>query len=171
MTPIKTLHKSTLNILRKSLPSATLTLSPKSASNYKWCAYVSGNIGSELSYTDIGVFISSDGGNTWRQVTGRIGNREEAFRASSVNISFSYRFSGSLWLCGCKKYWSTCSVWSVFLTDGQGGKMEVLGKEYEELEFSHFFPFFHSVVSMEQPPDAKYCASFWGYNQWNSFYR
>ncbi|EGW13924.1 VPS10 domain-containing receptor SorCS3 [Cricetulus griseus] len=27
-----------------------------------------GNIGSELSYTDIGVFISSDGGNTWRQI-------------------------------------------------------------------------------------------------------
>uniref|UniRef100_A0A8C4MCT6 Sortilin related VPS10 domain containing receptor 3 n=1 Tax=Equus asinus asinus TaxID=83772 RepID=A0A8C4MCT6_EQUAS len=27
-----------------------------------------GNIGPELSYTDIGVFISSDGGNTWRQI-------------------------------------------------------------------------------------------------------
>uniref|UniRef100_A0A8C6ZRK8 VPS10 domain-containing receptor SorCS3 n=1 Tax=Nothoprocta perdicaria TaxID=30464 RepID=A0A8C6ZRK8_NOTPE len=27
-----------------------------------------GNIGSELSYTDIGVFISSDGGNSWRQI-------------------------------------------------------------------------------------------------------
>lgn len=27
-----------------------------------------GNIGSELSYTDVGVFISSDGGNSWRQV-------------------------------------------------------------------------------------------------------
>lgn len=30
--------------------------------------FVSGNIGSELSYTDIGMFISSDGGNSWRQV-------------------------------------------------------------------------------------------------------
>lgn len=29
---------------------------------------VAGNIGSELSYTDVGVFISSDGGNSWRQV-------------------------------------------------------------------------------------------------------
>ncbi|KAF6111579.1 sortilin related VPS10 domain containing receptor 3 [Phyllostomus discolor] len=27
-----------------------------------------GNIGPELSYTDISVFISSDGGNTWRQI-------------------------------------------------------------------------------------------------------
>uniref|UniRef100_A0A8C3B9K6 VPS10 domain-containing receptor SorCS3 n=1 Tax=Cairina moschata TaxID=8855 RepID=A0A8C3B9K6_CAIMO len=27
-----------------------------------------GNIGSELSYTDIGMFISSDGGNSWRQI-------------------------------------------------------------------------------------------------------
>ncbi|XP_053805018.1 VPS10 domain-containing receptor SorCS3 [Vidua chalybeata] len=27
-----------------------------------------GNIGSELSYTDVGVFISSDGGNSWRQI-------------------------------------------------------------------------------------------------------
>lgn len=27
-----------------------------------------GNIGSELSYTDVGMFISSDGGNSWRQV-------------------------------------------------------------------------------------------------------
>ncbi|RLW02308.1 hypothetical protein DV515_00007348 [Chloebia gouldiae] len=30
--------------------------------------YVAGNIGSELSYTDVGVFISSDGGNSWRQI-------------------------------------------------------------------------------------------------------
>jgi len=29
---------------------------------------VAGNIGSELSDTDVGVFISSDGGNSWRQV-------------------------------------------------------------------------------------------------------
>lgn len=29
---------------------------------------VAGNIGSELSYTEVGVFISSDGGNSWRQV-------------------------------------------------------------------------------------------------------
>uniref|UniRef100_A0A8V0Z4L5 Sortilin related VPS10 domain containing receptor 3 n=1 Tax=Gallus gallus TaxID=9031 RepID=A0A8V0Z4L5_CHICK len=27
-----------------------------------------GNIGSELSYTDVGMFISSDGGNSWRQI-------------------------------------------------------------------------------------------------------
>uniref|UniRef100_A0A8D2MG19 VPS10 domain-containing receptor SorCS3 n=1 Tax=Zonotrichia albicollis TaxID=44394 RepID=A0A8D2MG19_ZONAL len=27
-----------------------------------------GNIGSELSYTEVGVFISSDGGNSWRQI-------------------------------------------------------------------------------------------------------
>uniref|UniRef100_F7ETM3 VPS10 domain-containing receptor SorCS3 n=2 Tax=Ornithorhynchus anatinus TaxID=9258 RepID=F7ETM3_ORNAN len=27
-----------------------------------------GNIGTELSYTDIGMFVSSDGGNTWRQI-------------------------------------------------------------------------------------------------------
>ncbi|XP_065699342.1 VPS10 domain-containing receptor SorCS3 [Patagioenas fasciata] len=27
-----------------------------------------GTIGSELSYTDVGVFISSDGGNSWRQI-------------------------------------------------------------------------------------------------------
>uniref|UniRef100_A0A8C8B5L8 VPS10 domain-containing receptor SorCS3 n=1 Tax=Otus sunia TaxID=257818 RepID=A0A8C8B5L8_9STRI len=27
-----------------------------------------GNIGSELSYTDVGVFISPDGGNSWRQI-------------------------------------------------------------------------------------------------------
>ncbi|KAM6203661.1 VPS10 domain-containing receptor SorCS3 isoform 1-T1 [Sarcoramphus papa] len=27
-----------------------------------------GNIGSELSYTDVGVFISSDSGNSWRQI-------------------------------------------------------------------------------------------------------
>lgn len=32
------------------------------------------------------MFISSDGGNTWRQVTGRFGGREEPFRASSANI-------------------------------------------------------------------------------------
>ncbi|KAJ7402000.1 hypothetical protein BTVI_90369 [Pitangus sulphuratus] len=31
-----------------------------------------GNIGSELSYTDAGVFISSDGGNSWRQWSGAL---------------------------------------------------------------------------------------------------
>lgn len=31
-------------------------------------ACFAGNIGSELSYTDVGMFISSDGGNSWRQV-------------------------------------------------------------------------------------------------------
>lgn len=65
--------------------------------------YVSGNIGPELSYTDISVFISSDGGNTWRQVTGRFGDREEGFGAISAKLSPSYRFSGSLGLCGCKE--------------------------------------------------------------------
>lgn len=46
------------------------------------------------------MFISSDGGNTWRQVTGRFGDREEAFWAISAKLSPSYRFSGSLGLCG-----------------------------------------------------------------------
>lgn len=31
--------------------------------------FFSGNIGSELSYNNVAMFISSDAGNTWRQVT------------------------------------------------------------------------------------------------------
>lgn len=31
-------------------------------------ACISGNVGPELSYTDVGMFVSSDGGNSWRQV-------------------------------------------------------------------------------------------------------
>ena len=53
-------------------------------------ASVLGNIGPELSYTDISVFISSDGGNTWRQVTERFGDRGEIFRANLANISLIY---------------------------------------------------------------------------------
>ncbi|XP_078497303.1 VPS10 domain-containing receptor SorCS3-like [Lissotriton helveticus] len=33
-----------------------------------WLIVATGNIGTELSYTDASMFISSDGGNTWRQI-------------------------------------------------------------------------------------------------------
>ncbi|XP_029466602.1 VPS10 domain-containing receptor SorCS3 [Rhinatrema bivittatum] len=33
-----------------------------------WLIVATGNIGTELSYTDPSMFISSDGGNTWRQI-------------------------------------------------------------------------------------------------------
>lgn len=35
---------------------------------YLFLVYFPGNIGSELSYNNVAMFISSDAGNNWRQV-------------------------------------------------------------------------------------------------------
>ncbi|KAK2493113.1 hypothetical protein MC885_008961 [Smutsia gigantea] len=46
-----------------------------------------GNIGPELSYTDIGVFISSDGGNTWRQAHRDFAIAKEKKTGTAVQVA------------------------------------------------------------------------------------
>lgn len=75
-------------------------------------------MGPELSYTDIGVFISSDGGNTWRQVTGRFWDREgdlgQFLPASFLPVTSWLQRNGSsysVWSTGLAQYMSNGVDW------------------------------------------------------------
>lgn len=104
------------------------------------------------------MFISSDGGNTWRQVTERLGDREEIFRANSANISLIFgilRLIVTFCLLKKKKLKQQfCLVSVAGRIDGQWGKMGRAGQGIRRTGVSLVCSFFHSTIGMKQLPDA-----------------
>lgn len=62
-------------------------------------AFVAGNIGSELSYTDIGMFISSDGGNSWRQVCFAESRKARNILLLFLLLAFLFQWSRAFMRC------------------------------------------------------------------------
>lgn len=103
------------------------------------------------------MFISSDGGNTWRQVTERFRDREEIFRANFSNISLIYGIlSLTVTFCLFKKKLKQlfCLVNVAGRIDGQWGKMGRAGQGIRRTRVSLVCSFFHSAIGMKQLPDA-----------------
>nr|XP_033797596.1 VPS10 domain-containing receptor SorCS3 isoform X2 [Geotrypetes seraphini] len=63
LLPFCSLH---LHLQMSENPYTSGSISSKDTA--PWLIVATGNIGTELSYTDPSMFISSDGGNTWRQI-------------------------------------------------------------------------------------------------------
>ena len=104
------------------------------------------------------MFISSDGGNTWRQVTERFWDRGEIFRANLANISLIYGIlSLIVTFCLFKKKKLKqlfCLVNVAGRIDGQWGKMGRAGQGIRRTRVSLVCSFFHSTIGMKQLPDA-----------------
>lgn len=106
------------------------------------------------------MFISSDGGNTWRQVTGRSGDSEGAFGAISVKLSPSYRFSGSLGLCGCKEMETAVQFGQLSqqIRWPMGSNGKTIGQGIGRTGIFSILSFFYSAICMEQSLDVTYYA-------------